>query len=172
MRRSTGASFVHVRDSGGSRGDLQEMGGLVGVAAGTGRQRGRRGSVGRDSVGRGLGSGRGGSDGSAGVEFSGAGRGSGRGKAASACPAGIVGLFCWPWRVTCAGAGRREPWVAQCGGRARQTHSSQRASENSATSTSKKWTRAKKWAKAEERKRGGPKKLSGCPKGLSGYPKA
>lgn len=64
MRRSTGASFVHVRDSGGSRGDLQEMGGLVGVAAGTGRQRGRRGSVGRDSVGRSLGSGRGGSDGS------------------------------------------------------------------------------------------------------------
>jgi hypothetical protein len=67
MRRSTGASFVHVRDSGGSRGDLLEMGGLVGVGTGTGRQRGRRGSVGRDSVGRSLGSGRGGSDGSAGV---------------------------------------------------------------------------------------------------------
>lgn len=80
MRRSTGVNFVHVRDSGESRGDLQEMGGLVGVGAGTGRQRGRRGSVGRDSVGRGLGSGRGGSDGSAGVEFSGAGRGRGSGK--------------------------------------------------------------------------------------------
>lgn len=79
MRRSTGASFVHVRDSGGSRGDLLEMGGLVGVAAGTGRQRGRRGSVGRDSVGRGLGSGRGGSDGSGRVVISGAGRGRGGG---------------------------------------------------------------------------------------------
>lgn len=77
MRRSTGANSVHVRDSGGSRGDLLEMGGLVGVAAGTGRQRGRRGSVGRDSVGRGLGSGRGGSDGSGRVVISGAGRGSG-----------------------------------------------------------------------------------------------
>jgi len=77
MRRSTGVNFVHVRDSGGSRGDLLEMSGLVGVGAGTGRRRGRRGSVGRDSVGRSLGSGRGGSDGSAGVEFSGAGRGSG-----------------------------------------------------------------------------------------------
>ena len=68
---------MHVRDSGGSRGDLLEMGGLVGVAAGTGRQRGRRGSVGRDSVGRSLGSGRGGSDGSGRVVISGAGRGSG-----------------------------------------------------------------------------------------------
>jgi hypothetical protein len=83
MRRSTGASFVHVRDSGGSRGDLLEMGGLVGVGTGTGRQRGRRGSVGRDSVGRSLGSGRGGSDGSAGVEFSGAGRGRGSSKGSS-----------------------------------------------------------------------------------------
>ena len=70
---------MHVRDSGGSRGDLQEMGGLVGVAAGTGRQRGRKGSVGRDSVGRSLGSGRGGSDGSGRVVISGAGRGRGGG---------------------------------------------------------------------------------------------
>ena len=149
MRRSTGVNSVHVRDSGGSRGDLLEMGGLVGVGTGTGRQRGRRGSVGRDSVGRGLGSGRGGSDGSAGVEFSGAGRGRGGGRGSERMSGGDRRAFCWPWRVTCAGAGRREPWVSQCGGRARQTQSSQRASENSATSTSKKWTRAKKWAKAE-----------------------
>ena len=117
MRRSTGASFVHVRDSGGSRGDLQEMGGLVGVAAGTGRQRGRRGSVGRDSVGRGLGSGRGGSDGSGRVVILARVGAEAAVAAASACPAEIVGLFCWPWRVTCAGLGRHEPRVSQCGGR-------------------------------------------------------